>query len=235
MQFIRLIPCALLLSTAALAQGNAGVASTSDNEALNRALYRIRNNASDVVGTPFLLPYWTRGRVRTTTGTVPSPWLKYDVAGNRLLWRRPAGDSLDLDTNPIIEFSLGDSLRGEQHVFRRYLTAKIVNPLLRTAFFEVSYDAGRSALLKRRTRQLYQSGNRASLTSRNASKWQETTLYYLKRTDDVIEPVRLHPKAVLAALGPDHAPDLQAYVAREQLDLTTEAGAVKLLKYYDTL
>lgn len=218
-----------------MAQGNAGVASITDNEALNRALYRVKDNSANVVGTPFLLPYWTRGRVQLTTGTVPSPWLKYDVASSRLLWRRPAGDSLELDTNPIMEFSLGDSLRGEKHVFRRYLTAKMANPQLRTAFFEVRYDAGRSALLRRRTRQLYQSGNRASLTAKNASKWQETVLYYLRRTDDVIEPVRLHPKAVLAALGPDHAPALQAYAARERLDLSTEADVVKLLKYYDTL
>ena len=218
-----------------MAQGNAGVAGTSDNEALNRALYRVKGRAADVVGTPFLIPFWTRGNVRMTTGTVPNPWLKYDVAGDRLLWRRPTGDSLELNTNAMTEFSFGDSLRGERHVFRRYLTSKIADPLLRTAFFEVGYDAGRSALLKRRTRLLHHDSTRPSLTVRGTSKWQENTLFYLKRADDVIEPIRLTTKAVLAALGKTNAPVLQAYMARENLDLSTETDVVKLLKYYDTL
>lgn len=235
MQFLRLIPCAVLLSTAAMAQSSGGVAATSDNEALNRALYRVKGRSADVVGTPFLLPFWTRGNVKTTSGAVPRPWLKYDLAGERLLWRRPTGDSLELDTNTITEFSLGDSLRGERHVFRRYLTSKIADPLLRTAFFEVGYDGGRSALLKRRSRLLYHDITRPSLTAKNTSKWQETTLYYLKRGDNVIEPIRLNPKAVLAALGKDKAPVLQAYAAREGLDLSTETDVVKLLQYYDTL
>ena len=218
-----------------MAQGNAGVAGTSDNEALNRALYRVKGRAADVVGTPFLIPFWTRGNVRMTTGTVPNPWLKYDVAGNRLLWRRPTGDSLELNTNAMTEFSFGDSLRGERHVFRRYLTSKIADPLLRTAFFEVGYDAGRSALLKRRTRLLHHDSTQPNLTAKGTSKWQENTLFYLRRTDDVIEPIRLTPKAVLAALGKNNVPVLQAYMARENLDLSTETDVVKLLKYYDTL
>ena len=218
-----------------MAQGSAGVAGTSDNEALNRALYRVKGRAADVVGTPFLIPFWTRGNVRMTTGTVPNPWLKYDVAGNRLLWRRPTGDSLELNTNAMTEFSFGDSLRGERHVFRRYLTSKMADPLLRTAFFEVGYDAGRSALLKRRTRLLHHDSTRPSLTVKGTSKWQENTLFYLRRTDDVIEPIRLTPKAVLAALGKNNAPVLQAYMARENLDLSIETDVVKLLKYYDTL
>ena len=235
MRFLLLIPCAVLLSTAAVAQGSAGVAGTSDYETLNRALYRVKGRSSNVVGTPFLLPYWTRGNVKMTTGTVPNPWLKYDLASNRLLWRRPTGDSLELDTNSMTEFSFGDSLRGEKHVFRRYLASKMADPLLRTAFFEVGYDAGRSALLKRRTRLLYHDSNRPSLTANNVSKWQDGTLYYLKRADNVIEPIRLNSKAVLAVLGSEKAPALQAHATREGLDLSTEAGVIKLLQYYDTL
>lgn len=235
MRFLLLIPCVGLFHTAAVAQGTAGVAGTSDYETLNRALYRVKGRSTNVVGTPFLLPYWTRGNVKMTTGTVPNPWLKYDVAGDRLLWRRPAGDSLELDTNSMTEFSLGDSARGEKHLYRRYLTSRMADPLLRTAFFEVGYDAGRSALLKRRTRLLYHDSNRPSLTTNNVSKWQDGTMYYLKRADNVIEPIRLSSKAVLAVLGKAQAPALQAYITRENLDLSTEADLVKLLKYYDSL
>ena len=235
MRLLLFILSAATTSLTAVGQGSAGVAGTSDYETVNRALYRVRSNAPAVTGTPFLLPYWTRGYVKMTTGTVANPWLKYDLANDRLLGRRPAGDSLELDTNPITGFSLGDSLRGERHTFRRYLTSKMADPLLRTAFFEVGYDAGRSALLKRRSRVLYHDSNRPSLTANRLNKWQEMTLFYLKTTDNTIEPVRLIPKAILAVLGKAKAPALQAYITRESLDLSAEADLVKLLKYYDTL
>ena len=235
MRLLLLTLSAALTSLAALGQGSAGVAGTSDYETVNRALYRVKGQASAVAGSPFVLPYWTRGNVKMTTGTVPNPWLKYDLAGDRLLWRRPAGDSLELDTNSMTEFSLGDSLRNEKHTYRRYLTSKMADPLLRTAFFEVDYDAGRSALLKRRSRLLYHDSNRPSLMANSLGKWQDNTLYYIRNADNNIEPIRLNSKSVLNVLGKGKASALQAYFTREHLDLSTEAGIIRLLKYYDTL
>lgn len=229
-------PLLVLASTTAFAQGAISPTAPTDAEVLNRELAQGKGNlTSNIAGTQFLLPYWTRGTVKMTTGTVPRPWLKYDVAGERLLWRRPTGDSLELNTNEVTEFSLGDSVHGKTYTYRRYLAAKIENLALRTAFFEVCYDDGHAALLRRRNRVLFHGNNGPSLAGRPGDKWIETITYFIKRTDNVVEPVRLNAKSILAALGKEKAPTLTAYATREHLKLSGEMDVVKLLKYYDTL
>ena len=220
----------------ALAQGAISATAPTDAEVVNRELAKGKGNlARPASGSSFLLPYWTRGRVVMTSGIVPQPWLKFDLAGDRLLWRRSASDSLQLDTSAMTEFSLRDSLHGKTYTYRRYLTAKIKDLELRTAFFEVHYDAGHSALLQRRNRILFHTNNGPSLLAREGDKWQEVSTYYLKRTDDVLEPVRLNAKSVLYVLGKEKSPLLLAYAARERLNLSQEPDVVKLLQYYDTL
>lgn len=226
-----------LAGPAARAQSAISATAPTNADVLNRELAKGKGQLGDmpVSGSSFLLPYWTRGTVKMTAGTVPQPWLKYDLHGDRLLWRRPSGDSLELNTNAITEFSLGDSLRGTRCLYRRYLDAHIRELPLRTAFFEVRYDAGRSALLRKRSRTLFHGNNGPSLAGRSSDRWVETSVFYLKNTDNIIEPIRLSPKAVLAVLGKAKSPALQAYITRENLDLSAEADLVKLLKYYDTL
>lgn len=236
MRLLLVAPFIAFAHFTAFAQGAISATAPTNAEVVNHQLAQGKGNLTlNTSGNRFLLPYWTRGNVKMTTGTVPRPWLKYDVAGERLLWRRPAGDSLELNTNEIAEFSLGDSLRGKAYTYRRYLTARIENVALRTAFFEVRYDAGHAALLLRRNRMLFHNNNGPSLEGRPGDKWIETITYFVKRTDNVIEPVRLSSKSILGALGKEKAAPLNAYVTSEHLKLSEEADVVKLLKYYDTL
>lgn len=226
-----------LASLTARAQSAINPTALTNIEIVNHELAKGKGytGAMPASGSSFLLPYWTRGTVKMTSGTVPQPWLKYDLHGDRLLWRRPNGDSLELNTSTTTEFSLGDSLRGTRYLYRRYLAARIRELPLRTAFFEVRYDAGRSALLRRRSRTLFHGNNGPSLAGRSGDRWVETSVFYLKNADNVIEPIRLGSKAVLAVLGKAKAPALQGYATREHLDLSAEADIVQLLKYYDTL
>ena len=205
-------------------------------EYLNHVLASGKGNpGGPPTGGSMLLPHWSRGQIVLTSGRVQRSWLKFDLAGQRLLWRRPAGDSLELDTKDIREFVLTDSLRGLSYTYRRYLSARIDKLALRTVFYEVRYDAGGAALLRRRERVPQRGSSAPSLLGRQPGQWREITRFYLRRADNVMEPVELNPKVILAVLGPDHAPALAAYVSRLQLRLTTEADVVKLLEYYDTL
>ena len=232
-----LIPSLVTVAcSTALAQGTNRTTEPTNADVVNRALARGKGNVDiNVTGSQFLLPYWTRGNVKMPSGAVPRPWLKYDLAGERLLWRRPTGDSLQLNTDQMTEFSLRDSLRGKTYTYRRYLTARIAPLPLRTAFFEVLYDAGHSALLRRCTRVLFHGSNGPSLESHPESKWMETNVFYLKHGDNIIDPVRLKEKSVLTTLGSEKEPALSAYTFREHLNLSKEADVIKLLQYYDTL
>lgn len=190
----------------------------------------------EVRGTPLLLPYWTRGQVVTSNGPVSAVWLKYNLASGQLLWRRPAGDSLEVNTAGVAEFTLGDSLRGSRVTFRRYLAARIESPALRTAFFEVLYDAGKSALLCQRTKELTHTGTASpSLTAASPPSWHGQSQFFIKRADNAVVPIRLAEKSVLEAVGAGPAPALTAYAKQNHLSFKQEADVAKLLAYYDTL
>lgn len=193
-------------------------------------------NPVEVRGTPLLLPYWTRGRVLTNNGPVSAVWLKYNLASGQLLWRRPAGDSLEINTIGVMEFTLGDSLRGEKATFRRYLTARTENFALRTAFFEVVYDAGKSALLCQRTKELTHMGSSSpSLTAPAPPSWHGQSQFFIKRSDNILTPVRLTEKSILDALGSTSIPALTAYAKQNHLSFKQEADVARLLAYYDEL
>ena len=222
----------------AQAQITRGGTARSDLEVISQQLGggKGMKSVGEATGTPLLLPYWTQGRVLTINGPVGPVWLKYNLVSGELLWRRPAGDSLEVNTAQVKEFTLGDSLRGNRATFRRYLAARMEEPALRTTFFEVCYDAGRSALLRQRTKQLaYATSAGPSLTESRPPAWQASAQYFVKRTDNTILPVRLTEKAVLEALGPAQMPALAAYAKHEHLALKKESDVAKLLAYYDTL
>lgn len=239
MRFVYLLPLATMgYSTAHAQQTSRGATAPTNLEYVSQQLEKGKGSAAlpGVQGTPLLAPYWTQGRVLTTNGPVARVWLKYNLASGQLLWRRPAGDSLELNTAQISEFTLGDSLRGTRATFRRYLAARIEAQALRTAFFEVRYDAGHAALLCQRARNVaHATSSGPSLTEGRPPSWQESTQYFVKRTDNVVLPVRLTEKSLLEALGPAQAPALTAYAKHEHLALKKEGDVARLLAYYDTL
>lgn len=234
--FLVLVVC---FSGAAAQAQQVGRGSTSptDLEFIGQQLEKGKGSklAVGVRGTSLLVPSWTKGSVLTSNGPVGPVWLKYDLANDQLLWRRPAGDSLELNTAQVTEFTLGDSLRGTRATFRRYPLARIESPALRTAFFEVCFDAGKSALLRQRTKTVVSSTSSPSLTEGRPPSWQESSQYFVKRADNRVMPVRLSEKAVLENLGPAHQAELAGYLKRERLALRKPADVARLLAYYDTL
>lgn len=202
---------------------------------VNRELGRKRDGLT-TTGSPFLLPGWALGTVTMRTGNVQrQQWLKYDLSAGQLLWRRPQGDSVELFTTMVREFSLRDSATHQTHVFRLYPEVKTEQPVLRATFFDVRYDAGRTALLRHLTRQVQTQTSSGALTTVRKSAWNNKTQYFLKRPDQTLVPVRLSSRSVLDALAPQYREQAGAYVAQQQLNLSKEGDVVRLLTYYDSL
>ena len=183
-------------------------------------------------GSRWVAPYWTRGRLVPIVGAPSRPWLKYDVAAQRLLTRTADEAPQLVDTNPLREFSVGDSLLGTRRTFRRYLRARVADPALRTVFFEVCYDAGRSALLRRR-RYTFFPKEPGTTVRRGAQR--ETIVFFVADAAHTLTPVKLTPEAILAALAPTHHAALTAYARQQRLKLDREPDIIRLLTYYDTL
>ena len=181
-----------------------------------------QSNALPLSGA-YLFPYWTKGILRPYTGRPQRAWLKYNSLDQQLITRTNTGTIEQVsrvDTDTLREFTIGDSAQGLRVTYRRYLNARTPQPILRTAFFEVHYDAGKSALLCRRLA----SPNRPDILH-----------YFLKTSTNELLPLKLGPPSVLAALGSAYASPLTAYVQEQKLDLNAETDVVRLLAYLDTL
>ncbi|MFD1468868.1 hypothetical protein ACFQ48_11595 [Hymenobacter caeli] len=176
--------------------------------------------AGPATGGTYLFPYWTQGVLRSYAGPARRAWLKYNVIDRQLVARTAAGGVAVVNTDNLREFSVGDSAQGLRLTYRRYRDARVPQPKLRTAFFEVHYDAGKTALLCQRTA----FPNRESVLQ-----------YFLKTSDHLLTPVKLAPRPLLAALGPAHADALAAYTEQQRLNLGRESDVARLLAYDDAL
>jgi len=235
----------LLLSlahAAALAQdGRLCATCPSYNESLDRALHNERVHSSGIqeathppTATFYPLPYWTQGTLRPYAGVASRAWLLYNAHHQQLVRRSAAGGPETVNTDELQEFSVGDSLLGTHRLYRRYLSARLANPALRTAFFEVRHDAGRAALVCQRA--VYEYAHMKNGKRRNPEKLEETVRYFIKDTGNNIVAVgSLRPEAVLAALGTAHGAALAAYARQQRLELSRERDVIRLLTYYDTL
>jgi hypothetical protein len=207
----------------------------NDYDYINRELGHKRDGLA-ATGSPYLLPGWALGTVAMRTGNVQrQQWLKYDLSAGRLLWRRPQGDSVELFTTMVREFTLRDSATHQTHVFRLYPAVQTEQPVLRATFFDVRYDAGRTALLRHLTRQVRTQSSGGAMTTIKKSEWSSKTVYFLKLPNQTLVPVRLSSRSVLEALAPQYRAQASAYVSQQQLNLTKEPDVVRLLTYYDSL
>jgi hypothetical protein len=225
----------LLFSAPALAQRASEGGKLNNYDYLNQELGHLRYGPPPG-GSPFVLPQWALGTVTMRTGNVQrQQWLKYDLSTAQLLWRRPQGDSLELFTTLVREFTLRDLAAHQTHVYRLYPELITEQPLLRATFFDVRYDAGRSALLCQRKRQVWAQSSSAALNTTKKSEWSTTERFFVKRPDQTLVPIKLNNRSVVAALGEQHKASVMAYVSKERLNLSQEADVVRLLAYYDSL
>ena len=176
------------------------------------------------------ISYWTRGILQAYSGTVSRPWLKFDAINQQLYSRSAADEPEPIDMAPLRAFAVGDSLLGTRHVYRRYLDARLENAALRTAFFEVRYDAGHTVLLCHRV-------IAARVAQRQGlAAGRERVAYFLKEANsNLLVPIALTQKALLAVLNPVHRSALTAYTGKESLQLNRERDVIRLLAYYDAL
>lgn len=201
------------------------------------ALFRERRHLPAATDKPpvappvfFPVPYWTRGILQPYSGAVSRPWLKFDATTQQLYARSATDEPEAVNMDVLRAFAVGDSLLGTRNVYRRYLDARLENAALRTAFFEVRYDSGRTVLLCHRV-------ITEKVTHRlgSAARREQVTYFLKEGTGNLIVPLALNHKALLAALRPVHSPALAAYASERALKLNRERDVIRLIAYYDTL
>ena len=232
MQLFRLLPFGLLVCSSAWAQSVPYISANPADAMLREQRYQPAATDKPPVAPPvfYPVPYWTRGILQTYTGTVSRPWLKFDIINQQLYSRSAADEPEAVNMANLRAFAVGDSLSGTRHVYRRYLNARLENAALRTAFFEVRYDAGRTVLLCYRVI-IQELRHRHGSADRN-----ERVTYFIKAANgNLIVSVELNQRAVLTALKPVHKSALAAYADEKALKLSREHDVIRLLAYYDGL
>jgi hypothetical protein len=182
----------------------------------------------------YLFTTWTLGVLRPYAGPARREWLKYNINTHQLIARssiRNTEITHVVDMDVLREFTVGDSLLGMRLTYRRYLNAHIEEPALRTAFFEVHYDAGSTALLCRRTH----TPATALPGPAGFTGAKDVLSYFLKTIDNQLTPIKLRSENILPALDSTHTAALTAYARQQQLDLTVERDVIRLLAYNDSL
>ena len=232
MQLLCFLPFFLLVSTSAWAQSVPYISANPADALLREQKHQPAATDKPPVAPPIFypVPYWTRGILQPYSGAVSRPWLKFDATTQQLYSRSATDEPEPINMAVLKAFAVGDSLLETRQVYRRYLNARLENAALRTAFFEVRYDSGRTVLLCRRV-----------ITEKIAHRHggaarHEKVNYFLKEgTSNLIVPLELNRNALLAALQPVHRPALAAYAGKQALRLNRERDVIRLIAYYDTL
>ncbi|MDF7811053.1 hypothetical protein [Hymenobacter sp. YC55] len=212
----RLLPIAvlLLISAAAAAQSSlpppieqTGAAARDNIDALGRgdaAVVR-KPTSAGVIGTPYADNRWLLARITLSTKLPLAPVpLKYDVLNQRLLMRPldRGVDSLQLDDRAVTRFELDDPVPGtttiRKRVFRRFEEALVPNQ--RMDYVEVLHE-GRYSLLKRYVKLLRKANNTGAYnTGQQYDQVEDKNVYYLRRPDASLVPLKLSVKTLQAAM-----------------------------------
>lgn len=170
------------------------------------------NGSSEMKGSPYAIAQWLPGHLTLSNklSLKPVP-LKYDVLHQRLLMRPDfkSRDSLLLDDQLVARFTLDEAATAlapaQTRTFQRFSDAPEARA--RAAYVEVLHES-RYALLKQYVKVLHKADYQAAYS--NGSHYDEVEdklLYYLRRPDGSVVPVKLNLKS-LAAAAPDLAPRL---------------------------
>ncbi len=241
-----LVACGLfLIASTALAQTSDTPVKTANervsnlNQALtggdNIVLQPTDNRYAGLVGTPYFIPNWSNAQVTKTNGVqldgVP---LKYNAATQALLLRRPAmNDSLELLPQQIERFVLYDA-SGQPWPFRRYPTARAIDPVLTQGFFLVMYE-GKTSLLKRVSKVLKTANFKGAYSPDDRQDaYLDDPTYYLLRPDQTLVKIKKSLKSLLEELAP-HQDAVKTFAVQEKINGKTDLELARLVKFFDEL
>ncbi len=170
-----------------------------------------------VSGNPYVVARWLQARLVTSNQVPLAPVpLKYDVLNQRLLLRRVGSpDSLLLDDRLLTGFVLEEpataTAPARERVFRRFTEAPV--PTQRAQYVEVLHE-GKYIFLKQHRKVV----QKAPVTSgygvdTKTAELQDQNLYFVRRPNGQLLPVKLTSKSLLAA-APELAPLVKAAAPR---------------------
>jgi hypothetical protein len=202
---------------------------------INGMVMTLNKEYEGVRGTPFLSDQWARGAVSFRDGkTHENLPLKLDLYANEVLYKRPAGDSVFLNTRNIRQLTIIDDATGASLLFKNQPFSSDAQFKPKSDFYQVIYEGKSGFYLKRRKSILKANYTGAYNEGRAYDEFVNESIYYLRKPDNSLEKIKLNKSSVLSALK-DKQSQVKSFVSKEKLALKEEADVVKVLEYYDSL
>lgn len=196
------------------------------------------NRDRNVQGSPFLVGGWSNGEVRTSPGERVTPGvLKFDAFAHQVRLRRPAGDSIIIESARLRGFVLRPGLGGgaaaAERRFERLPDGAV--PEVAAAFAE-TLSSGNEVRLLKLQRKFIVKGRSGSggYTAATPDAFENLTQYYLRWADGTCVPVKPNSGSLLASV----ALRKPAEAAAEKLSKTkarTDAELAALVQRVDAV
>jgi hypothetical protein len=171
-------------------------------------------------GSPYYDEAWLPGEVTIGDRTTRySGQLKLDVLNNRLLMKRPQGDSVWVPTGPLRTITL-NPLAGDSRTirFRHFAEAKFGDPAINESFLRVLHEGDYGTLVQWPIRRLYKARpNDPYNHSPTTEEIRDEPVYYVIRPDHSAEKIKFSRRAVADAMGPQGGPQFEAYLKAQSL------------------
>ncbi|WP_242928137.1 hypothetical protein [Pontibacter vulgaris] len=194
------------------------------------------NRYSGIKGTPFFLENWGKASLVLNGKTkYDNVVLKYNVYDNTILYRKPDGSVLELNTNNLDYFILQDSLGLKNYMFKRTPELAAIDKKAGTQFNAILYEGSKYKLLLNPSKSLLKADYKGGYSAnRTHDELLTENAYYIVKSDKTAQKVKLNKKNLLKVLANEQQ-KVQAYLEKEKIDAGTEDGWIKVLNYYESL
>jgi hypothetical protein len=189
-----------------------------------------------VKGTPFFLAQWGKADLLVQDKYIYEQVdLKYNVYENHLLYRKPTGDLIILEPKQISSFTLTDSLGLHTYSFKRLQDVTGHDAITVGRFFLMLHEGEKAMLAMLPIKDMVKADYKGSYSAnRDYDELVEEHIYFFVDATKRMQRVKLNKKS-LQKLVADKQDQVNAYLAKERIDASTEEGWIKTLAYYETL
>ncbi|MBD1396119.1 hypothetical protein H9Q13_02985 [Pontibacter sp. JH31] len=189
-----------------------------------------------IKGNPYFLSSWGKAVLNLHNDhTYANVELKYNLYENNFLYRKSDGTEMILNAEYVSNFTLNDSLGLKTYEFTRPKDVKTDDPKLLHLFFVKLYDSDQVQLLMLPQKKLIKPDYKGAYTAgRNYQEFSEERFYYIIDKNKAMQRVALNRRNLMKVLS-DKESDMQAFLVKNRLDVSTEAGWLKALAHYESL
>ena len=189
------------------------------------------NRTINTRGTAFYVADWRPGEVTIANTMTPyKGQFKLDVMNDRLMVKRPTGDSIWVATDRVSAITLDPTTPDQTAVhFRRFDRARSDEALLQTALLRVINEGAYGALVQLPVRRLYKAApNDPYSMHATTNEIRDESVYYVIRPDQTAIKVKLNRRSLTEAMG-DAGRQLDLHARANNLSLKTEKEVINAL------